>query len=141
LKRLLQSWRTTPNAVTVVIVIGVLVIAVAVAALSLIRAPRPQTEDQIAYRPIERLEDGYVSSRSCRPCHPSQFDSWTASFHRTMTQVASPETVKADFHGVIDVRGRGCNSIVAGTSSGRSSTIQTSTRRLPPRHESSGRSS
>jgi len=65
------------------------------------RAPREQT---VAIRPIQMPEDGYVSSGACRACHPSQYTSWHASFHRTMTQVAAPETVATSFDGVtIDV--------------------------------------
>ena len=57
-------------------------------------------EAQIAYRPIQVLEGGYVSSDTCKACHPSQYEAWHGSFHRTMTQVASRETVRADFDGV-----------------------------------------
>lgn len=62
---------------------------------------------QPAGRPFQVSEDGYVSSTACRACHPAQYDSWHASFHRTMTQVATPATVKADFNGtrVVDVHG------------------------------------
>ncbi|MGH9884508.1 MAG: multiheme c-type cytochrome, partial [bacterium] len=44
--------------------------------------------------------DRYVSSRTCRACHPSQYASWRASYHRTMTQVATPQSVAASFDGV-----------------------------------------
>jgi hypothetical protein len=57
-------------------------------------------EASIGYRPIQMLEDGYVSSQACKACHPSQYESWHKSFHRTMTQMATPETVRADFDGV-----------------------------------------
>src|SRR5258705_994843 len=51
-------------------------------------------------RPLEVTGDRYVSSRTCRACHPSQYASWHASYHRTMTQVARPESVAANFDGV-----------------------------------------
>jgi predicted CXXCH cytochrome family protein len=52
-------------------------------------------------------DGGYVSSAVCRSCHPDQYASWHRSFHRTMTQVARPETVVAPFDGVtLDSRGR-----------------------------------
>lgn len=54
-------------------------------------------EDEVTNRPIAIVEDGYVSSTTCKACHPAQYDSWSGSFHRTMTQVATPETVQADF--------------------------------------------
>src|ERR1041384_535964 len=41
-------------------------------------------------RPIQSQIAGYVSSNSCRACHPGNYASWHASFHRTMTQVATP---------------------------------------------------
>ena len=60
-------------------------------------APAP---GQPADRPIEITADRYVSSQSCRACHPSQYASWHASYHRTMTQVATPESVAVSFDGV-----------------------------------------
>jgi hypothetical protein len=54
--------------------------------------PPPPTD-----RPVQRLDDGYVSSDACGTCHPSQHASWHSSYHRTMTQVASPESVMGDF--------------------------------------------
>ncbi|HEY3855614.1 MAG TPA: multiheme c-type cytochrome [Verrucomicrobiae bacterium] len=43
---------------------------------------------------------GYVSSAACKECHVQQYDSWWRSYHRQMTQVVSPATVKADFNNV-----------------------------------------
>lgn len=64
-------------------------------------------ETQIGYRPIEVAADGYVSSRTCKTCHPSQYETWYGSYHRTMTQVASPQTVRANFDGTeISIQGR-----------------------------------
>lgn len=51
-------------------------------------------------RPLEDPADGYVSSKTCRSCHPGEYASWHHSFHRTMSQVASPETVLGDFDDV-----------------------------------------
>jgi hypothetical protein len=50
-------------------------------------------------RPIEVRGDGYVSSRACMACHPDQYSSWHDSYHRTMTQAASPESILAPFDG------------------------------------------
>src|SRR5262245_14401840 len=44
-------------------------------------------------RPIAAQEGNYVTSDSCRTCHPGNYASWHASFHRTMTQVATPATL------------------------------------------------
>jgi len=49
------------------------------------------------HRPVEILEDGYVSSAECRSCHPNQYQSWSSSYHRTMTQVATPASVFGEF--------------------------------------------
>src|SRR6478736_9483573 len=46
-----------------------------------------------ANRPIAAQEGDYVTSNSCRACHPGNYASWHASFHRTMTQVATPATL------------------------------------------------
>ena len=58
---------------------------------------RRTPERAIAGRPIQIADDGYASSRACQACHPSQYGSWYGSYHRTMTQVAAPDTVDADF--------------------------------------------
>jgi hypothetical protein len=40
-------------------------------------------------RPVEAdVAPDIVSSETCRSCHPGNYASWHASFHRTMTQVA-----------------------------------------------------
>ncbi len=81
--------------------IGVIVAAAIAlgAAAALTREPA-MPEDRVANRPIQVSTDGFVSSAACRACHPSQYDTWYGSYHRTMTQVAAPETVLADFDGV-----------------------------------------
>lgn len=59
--------------------------------------------------PHQVTRGGFVSSNACRECHQEQFDSWHGSFHRTMTQVATPETVVAPFDDVrLRARGREC---------------------------------
>lgn len=40
---------------------------------------------------------GFATSRQCQECHPEQYSSWHASYHRQMTQVARPEAVLAPF--------------------------------------------
>jgi hypothetical protein len=47
--------------------------------------------------PTEHVLDGYVSSDQCRACHPREYATWHASYHRTMTQRPSPETVAGVF--------------------------------------------
>jgi formate-dependent nitrite reductase cytochrome c552 subunit len=54
-------------------------------------------ERAIPDRPIQIAGEGYASSQACKACHPREYASWHASYHRTMTQVASPETIAGDF--------------------------------------------
>lgn len=60
----------------------------------------PGPRQAASNRPIQQTEGGYVSSDTCRSCHPNEYATWHRSYHRSMTQVASPETVRADFNGV-----------------------------------------
>ena len=41
----------------------------------------------------------YVGAQVCAKCHQEEHKSWHSSYHRTMTQIASPETIRADFDG------------------------------------------
>ncbi|MCA9539075.1 MAG: hypothetical protein KC620_09310 [Myxococcales bacterium] len=71
--------------------------ALALAAWQVDRRP-----DIARYRPADataRPDAEYASSRACRPCHPAAYASWRATYHRKMTQVASPESVLAPFDG------------------------------------------
>jgi hypothetical protein len=65
-------------------------------------------ESAVADRPIQQREDGFTSSDTCQSCHPSQYASWHASYHRTMTQLATPATAIPSFdnHTIADVQGR-----------------------------------
>lgn len=49
--------------------------------------------------PVVRMAGGYTGSDACRECHPQNHATWHASYHRTMTQVPTPENVVADFDG------------------------------------------
>ena len=63
-------------------------------------ARRPLSERELRFRPIQVAGDGYVSSEACQACHPAQYASWHRSYHRTMTQVATGDSVRADFDNV-----------------------------------------
>lgn len=56
--------------------------------------------------PERHTLDGYTSSDRCRSCHADQYQSWHRSFHRTMTQLATPDTVLAPFED-LELRSRG----------------------------------
>src|SRR5262245_16872614 len=49
------------------------------------------------HRPLELGVDGYVSSQQCRSCHPEAYATWSNSYHRRMTQAATPQTMLAPF--------------------------------------------
>ncbi len=89
-------------------VIAVLVALTALSVAALTSRPRATPEAEIDNRPIQLPEGGFVSSQACEACHPAEYETWYGSFHRTMTQVASPGTVQADFDDVTvsDVAGR-----------------------------------
>ncbi len=57
--------------------------------------------------PRPAVKEGFVSSNACRDCHPRQFQTWHHSYHRTMTQPATPEAIVPDFDDVtLASRGR-----------------------------------
>lgn len=66
--------------------------AVVLAAAALSAARR---EPEVVRSPFAPGDASFVGSGACRACHPSEHASFTRSFHRTMTQLASPETVRA----------------------------------------------
>ena len=57
--------------------------------------------------PVIGPRGDFVGSSACRECHKKNHSSWHQTFHRTMTQKASSETVLAPFDGVtLESRGR-----------------------------------
>jgi len=50
--------------------------------------------------------NNFISSDSCRACHPDEYDSWHNTYHRTMTQVADSKSVLGRFDGT-DIHSRG----------------------------------
>src|SRR5262245_27033625 len=77
------------------IFLGILAVAAAIGLSALLLHGRGGAEARQVNRPIRLDRDGYVSSSTCRACHPTQYASWHRSYHRTMTQIATPETVAA----------------------------------------------
>ena len=95
--------------------IGVTALLVCVAAFAIwwmqpepdVPAPSAQQSDDAPE--VVRVEDlaprvdfrgEYAGSESCQSCHPRQHGSWHATYHRTMTQLATPESVLGDFDNV-----------------------------------------
>jgi len=57
--------------------------------------------------PKPNTKEGFVSSQACRSCHPDQYASWYKTYHRTMTQAATPEAVLPEWDNVkLESRGR-----------------------------------
>ncbi len=82
------------------VLLGLLVLSGTAAAwcVELYRDPmRERASRPVVDRPIEQAHDDYVSSETCAACHPHSYATWHDSFHRTMTQEVTPDTVVADF--------------------------------------------
>lgn len=60
----------------------------------------PGAQGPHQHRPQKTVTAGYVSSSECRECHEHNHDTWQASYHRTMTQIATTNTVQANFENV-----------------------------------------
>jgi hypothetical protein len=58
-------------------------------------------ESLVENLPDSTLGDGFATSATCQACHPDQYDSWRRSYHRTMTQAATPSTVLGHFSDVV----------------------------------------
>jgi len=67
------------------------------AAHSTVGAPPAGLSQFESHMPAQVPADGYVSSLACAECHPGQHDTWHASYHRKMTQRATPDAVVGDF--------------------------------------------
>lgn len=53
--------------------------------------------DAAESRPKVVHSDGYVGSQACQTCHEEEHASWSDSYHRTMTQVASASSIVGNF--------------------------------------------
>ncbi|MEN9676420.1 MAG: hypothetical protein RIS76_2316 [Verrucomicrobiota bacterium] len=62
-------------------------------------SPSPYLEWLRQQLPRPRFDAGYVGSESCRQCHGEEFGSWHRSYHRTMTQPATADSVIGRFDG------------------------------------------
>jgi hypothetical protein len=82
----------TPAFVTLIAVAA----ALGITGVALHQQPPP--EHLAVGRPVQQHGDGFVSSNTCKACHPREYSSWHASYHRTMTQPATPDTAVANFN-------------------------------------------
>lgn len=67
--------------------------------------PRASPPARARGAPRASMEGDYVSSAACRSCHPSEYASWHRSFHRTMTQTATPDVVRASVPAALEQDG------------------------------------
>ena len=80
---------------------GGLAVLIAVAGLFFRSGPPPAgTNAPLPNLPLEKPTGGYIGSAACQSCHSNQHRSWHESYHRTMTQVATEESVLGDFNNV-----------------------------------------
>ncbi len=94
------------------IILVMLVVAAAVAGAVFVtfapphndeEAPAAGNQNELVFERLksESLQpDGFAGSNACRECHSKQFESWHDTYHRTMTQHATPESVVASFDNV-----------------------------------------
>jgi len=81
-----------------------LILAAGVGAALVAPAPTPPVDVTPADRTVQADSD-WASSRTCRSCHPDAYDTWHHSYHRTMTQRATPESVVAPWQGTLTASG------------------------------------
>ena len=56
--------------------------------------------------PRQSRHDGYAGSETCKSCHPNPYASWHNSYHRTMTQYPSSQSVSGKFdHVTLELNG------------------------------------
>jgi hypothetical protein len=63
------------------------------AIILIIQVQAAHAASAVTHRPVQVPGTGYATSVACRSCHPGNYASWHASFHRTMTQVANAASV------------------------------------------------
>jgi hypothetical protein len=66
--------------------------ALVIIPLFLNREPASRTPE-VTFRPIQVQSHGYIGSAGCRSCHPHHHATWWTSYHRTMTQIATPDSI------------------------------------------------
>ena len=71
--------------------------AITLLALGAVAAPSGRSHRTTRPCGQGRADAGYLESGDCRKCHETNYTSWHATFHRTMTQEAGPQSVLGDF--------------------------------------------
>jgi predicted CXXCH cytochrome family protein len=97
---ILRHFGLAPRLIAVCLLLGAATIA---GAITLSKRQQAQTKlavERAQKTPMSDRGEGYVRSETCASCHPREHQTWFKSFHRTMTQVASPQTVLGKFDNV-----------------------------------------
>jgi hypothetical protein len=102
----LVLWSSMAARTARLLAIGVVGIAAAVCLRTSLGLSAAQTRLEHADYPVQRPDDGYVTSNQCKACHPREYATWHASYHRTMTQRPSRESVAGVFNVSLDAGGR-----------------------------------
>jgi predicted CXXCH cytochrome family protein len=88
------------NSFLIRITVGLSLVMALASVLHWVRTTHQPAQDQARFLdtvPKESHPGGYVSSDQCQSCHPKEYASWHQTFHRTMTQIASPDSMIARF--------------------------------------------
>ena len=97
---LLLVWRARKKWLFGLAIVGTVVTIWAARSVHVTRMNRATSEASFARTlPKPGVGEGYVASDKCRACHPGEYASWHRTFHRTMTQWATEESVLGDFSG------------------------------------------
>jgi len=91
----LRAW--FPGRLSRLLILGVVGITAALTLRTTIGASAEMIRGATADYPVRSEDRGYVSSDQCRACHPREYATWHSSYHRTMTQRPSPESVAGLF--------------------------------------------
>ena len=89
---------STPDRVFRLLVLGVVGITAALTLRTFIGHRADALRRDNADYPIKHPIAGYVSSDQCKACHPREYATWHSSYHRTMTQRPSSDTVAGLFN-------------------------------------------
>ena len=101
--------RTYRNSKLTLVILGSALALAACGVMAWMLPARPVVADLLPEQNLhdENTVSDFASSDACRSCHPGPHASWYRTFHRTMTQEASPESVLAPFDGaLLQSRGR-----------------------------------
>jgi predicted CXXCH cytochrome family protein len=86
---------SAPTRARLALLLPLVVPALAVAALVYGHDP----VEYEANRPLIHRVDDFIGSETCRSCHLDHHESWERTYHRTMTQRPTPDTVVGEFDG------------------------------------------